>query len=152
MPRQSVAYGTVVISFHFRVSFWHIVKSNHVSNGVTGKAKATLSINYKQGTLCVLLAHVKPPMSVPREVNRCCKRLHSICARTSVSLICIGKQAAFSRGWSRGCVWISSWLSVSIKSSKCEKHRCCLNFPIHSARYSLFIDDDSKISKWKVMC
>lgn len=47
----AVAYGTVVISLHFRVSFWHIMKSNHVSNGVTGKEKATLSIYYKQGTL-----------------------------------------------------------------------------------------------------
>lgn len=152
MPRQSVAYGTVVISFHFRVSFWHILKSNHISNGVTGRAKATLSIYYKQGTRCILLPHVKAPISITGKVNGCCKRLNSICAKTSASQTCTGKQAVFSRGWNRGWVWISSWLSVLIKCSECEKLRCCLSFPMHSARYSLFIDDTCEISKWKVTC
>lgn len=91
-------------------------------------------------------------MSVARKVNVCCKCLNSICAKTSVSLMCTVKQAVLSRGWSRGCIWISSWLSVLNKCSECEKHRCFLSFPIHSARYRLFIDDNYEISRWKMMC
>lgn len=102
--------------------------------------------------LCILLLHVKPPMSVARKVNMCRKCLNSICAKTSVSLMCTVKQAVLSRGWSKGCIWISSWLSVLNKCSECEKHRCFLSFPIHSARYRLFIDDNYEISKWKMMC
>lgn len=66
-------------------------------------------------------------MTLGREVNICSKCLNLICAKTSASLMCIGKQAVVEAEVVRR----SPPDAVLIKSSQCEKHCCCFNSPIY---------------------